>query len=37
MEIISKFDSKKVTGINSIPLKILQLAKEPIAEHMYSI
>ena len=27
----------KTTGINSIPLKILQLAKEPIAEHLCNI
>ena len=34
---ISNFDNKKVTGIKCIPVKILKLAKEPIAEYLRSI
>ena len=37
LEIISNFDNNKATGINSIPSKILKLAKEPIAERLFSI
>ena len=33
LEIVSNFDNDRATGINSIPLKILKLAKESIAEH----
>ena len=37
-EIISNFDNNnKATGINCIPLKILKLVKEPIAEHLCNI
>ena len=37
LEKISNFGNKKVTGINSIPLKILKLAKEPIAQYLRNI
>ena len=33
LEMISNFDNNKATGINRIPLKILKLPKEPIAEN----
>ena len=34
LEIISSLDHNKAVGINSIPIKILKLAKEQIAEHL---
>ena len=34
---ISHFNNNKATGINSIPLKILKLAKEPSAGKLLSI
>ena len=34
LEIISSLDYNKAVGINSIPIKILKLAKEQIAEHL---
>ena len=34
LKIISSLDSNKATEINSISIKILQLAKEQIAEHL---
>ena len=37
LEIISNFGNKKATRIHSIPLKILKLAKQPIAEHLCRI
>ena len=37
LEIISNFNSNKATGINSNPLNILKLVKEPIAEYLASI
>ena len=37
LEIISSLDYYKAVGINSIPIKILKLAKEQIAEHLYFI
>ena len=37
LEKISNFGNKKVTGINSIPLKILKLDKEPIAQYLRNI
>lgn len=37
LEKISNFGNKKVTGISSIPLKILKLAKEPIAQYLRNI
>ena len=37
IETISSLDYNKAIGINSIPIKILELAKEQIAEHLYFI
>ena len=34
LKIISSLDYNKAIGINSIPIKILKLAKEQIAEHL---
>ena len=34
LEIISSLDNNKATGINSIHIKILKLAKEQFAEHL---
>ena len=34
LEIMSSLDYNKAVGINSIPIKILRLAKEQIAEHL---
>ena len=37
LEIISSLAYNKAVGISSIPMKISKLAKEQIAEHLYSI
>ena len=34
LDIISSLDYNKAVGINSIPIKMLKLAKEQIAEHL---
>ena len=34
VEIVSSLDYNKAVGINSIPIKVLKLAKEQIAEHL---
>ena len=36
-KIISEFNYNKATGINSVPLKILKLAKQPISNHLSKI
>ena len=35
LEMISSLDYNKAIGINIIPIKILKLAKEQIAEYLY--